>query len=352
MHDLNKIFIKICEKLNLSDTLYKKLEDRYKAVSNYLSNCPGCENLKIYPQGSIAIGTTIRPIGQEEYDLDFVCEKRNINPFELFELIKKYLKSNGHYKNIIEEKKRCVRINYKEDFHLDILPAQPSKNNPPQTDILIPDRELQKLFDSNPKGYVIWFERKCIAEYRTDKEIEVLPKYQKPLEKSNLQCIVQLIKKHRNIFFKSQPELSPASIIITTLCGEYYINQGSIFNDMVHIVKTIKKNAPTKIGNPVNSQELLSEKWEKNPILHKKFTEWIIALNTDLETLKNKENLKEKFERMFGEKIMSPIFDELEDRNLIHKNRNNLFISSTGVLSNNQSHISVPQNTFYGEEKN
>jgi len=66
-----------------------------------------------------------------------------MNPFKLFTLIKGYLKDNGHYSDIVEEKKRCVRINYKENFHIDILPACSNKESLSQTGILIPDKELR-----------------------------------------------------------------------------------------------------------------------------------------------------------------------------------------------------------------
>jgi len=76
MLNTNTILIKICEKLNLSELLYEKLKERYNNISTYLTSFPELNDVEIYPQGSIAIGTTVKPIGQDEYDLDFVCEKR------------------------------------------------------------------------------------------------------------------------------------------------------------------------------------------------------------------------------------------------------------------------------------
>ena len=353
MNDTNTILIKVCEKLNLSEALYEKLKERYNAVSTYLTNCSELNDLEIYPQGSIAIGTTVKPIGQDEYDLDFVCEKEDVNPFDLFTLIKKHLKGNGHYSSLVEEKKRCVRLNYKENFHLDILPACSNKESLSQTGILIPDKELRSLLPSDPKGYASWFWKKSTQVYRMDKEIEALPQYQQARQKDHLQCIVQLMKRHRDIFFKSQPEDSPASIIITTLCGNYYINQGSILDDMISIVGTVKGNPTTKVYNPVDSQELLSEKWAEDPMLHSSFTRWIDSLYTDLELLKATKNIEEKLKKMFGEKIVTPILDELRGRDLIHTKRKTLSVTSSGILSYDQSGNNTPvrQNTFYGEEK-
>ena len=352
INDTNTIFIKICEKLNLSESLYEKLKERYKNISEYLASCPELNDVEIYPQGSIEIQTTVKPIGQDEYDLDFVCEKEGVNPFHLFTQIKEYLKNNSYYSNLVEEKKRCVRLNYKENFHIDILPACSNKESLSPTGILIPDKELRSLLPSDPKGYASWFWNKSKQMYKMDKEIEALPQYQQAHQKSYLQCVVQLMKRHRDIFFKDKPENSPPSIIITTLCGKYYINQGNILNNIISIVDTIKTNPTSRVYNPVNSEELLSEKWEKNPSLYNRFAEWIDSLHTDLQSLKDEKNTEEKLRKMFGENIVKPILDELKERRFIHNNRSNLSISSSGILSTSQTGISVPKSTFYGEGEN
>ncbi|MDE0151705.1 MAG: nucleotidyltransferase [Bdellovibrionales bacterium] len=355
MNNINMILIKVCEKLNLSESLYEKLKERYQKISEYLQTHPELNDVKIYPQGSISIGTTVKPISQDEYDLDFVCEKDGLNPFHLFTIIKEYLKNNGHYSELVEEKKRCVRLNYKEKFHIDILPACSDKESLSQTgtSILIPDKELRSLLPSDPKGYSAWFWKKSKEVYKRDAEIEALPQYQQASQKNYLQCIVQLMKRHRDIFFQHKQEHSPPSIIITTLCGNYYTSQRSIPDGLTNIVNTIKINPTPKVYNPINSEELLSEKWEENPILYNSFRTWIDSLYTDLQSLKDANNIEEKLKEMFGEKIVNPILDELKKRSLIHTNRKNLSVTSTGILSSTQNENNTPvrQNTFYGIEE-
>ena len=46
-----------------------------------------------------------------------------------------------------------------------------------------------------------WFWTKSRQVYRMDKEIEALPQYQQAHQKNYLQCVVQLMKRHRDIFF-------------------------------------------------------------------------------------------------------------------------------------------------------
>ena len=119
--------------------------------------------------------------------------------------------------------------------------------------------------------------------------------------------------------------MSPPSIILTTLCGGYYKNRGNIFDEIVHIVNSIKANPSVEIYNPVNPLELLSEKWDKNPTLYNSFTEWINSLCVDLELLKSTENKEEKLKKMFGERIVKPILDELNTKKLIHKKQGKTF---------------------------
>ena len=79
---------RICQKLELTETQYETAKSRYEAVGKWLSESldPFVRESTIYPQGSMSIGTTIRPLSAEEYDLDLVCfvlSLEHIAPAEL-----------------------------------------------------------------------------------------------------------------------------------------------------------------------------------------------------------------------------------------------------------------------------
>src|SRR4051794_13326726 len=64
----------LCQELELSDTQFKLAEDRYGVVGRWLADAESIASSSIiYPQGSIALGTTVRPMGRDEFDLDLVC---------------------------------------------------------------------------------------------------------------------------------------------------------------------------------------------------------------------------------------------------------------------------------------
>lgn len=153
----------VCQALELTESQFKTAEARYEAVGKYLieGDSPVLASLGIYPQGSISLGTTVKPVGQEEYDIDLVCLAPSlqpaISPGFLKKLIGDRLRSSGRYRDLLEEKPRCWRINYANEFHLDITPAiaNPACGNGGE---LVPDKKLEKWKASNPKGYRRQFE--------------------------------------------------------------------------------------------------------------------------------------------------------------------------------------------------
>lgn len=73
---IDSILHGICAKLQLTESLYDKANERYQVIAKTLHQDDaffGME-LNIYPQGSFRLGTTVKPIYQNEYDLDFVAE--------------------------------------------------------------------------------------------------------------------------------------------------------------------------------------------------------------------------------------------------------------------------------------
>jgi hypothetical protein len=69
----------------------------------------------LYPQGSVALGTTVKPQTGDEYDVDLVCELnvdyRSVpKPVLLLDVIEKRMRQNERYRDRLERKKRCLRV--------------------------------------------------------------------------------------------------------------------------------------------------------------------------------------------------------------------------------------------------
>lgn len=130
---MDDLLWRICEQIQLTPSRHQQAVDRYEAVCGWLEadgSRVAAYRPSIYPQGSMRIGTTVRPIGRNEYDLDFVCEviahpSSFPSPLQLLKLMEARLREHKVYASILEVKNRCVRLNYANEFHMDILPACP-----------------------------------------------------------------------------------------------------------------------------------------------------------------------------------------------------------------------------------
>jgi hypothetical protein len=160
------ILEQICQALELTPAQHDLAKSRYEAVGAWLAGSEHAllKSLTIYPQGSVALGTTVRPLAREEHDVDLICFVAgagvHLAPGALKHSIGKQLQTNGRYKDLLEEKPRCWRLNYANEFHLDITP---SIRNPrcPAGGELVPDKRLEQWKPSNPRGYQRWFEQRA-----------------------------------------------------------------------------------------------------------------------------------------------------------------------------------------------
>src|ERR1035437_5047647 len=139
---------RLCQGLELNDSQFELAKARYHAVGRWLAGAEKklSRTVLIYPQGSTAIGTTVKPIGRIEHDVDLVSHvvepDQLISPAALKSAIGNRLRSNGQYAPFLEEMGRCWRINYAGEFHLDITPSIPNPGCP-KGGVLVPDKTLK-----------------------------------------------------------------------------------------------------------------------------------------------------------------------------------------------------------------
>ena len=181
------------------------------------------------------------------------------------------------------------------EFHLDITPAipNPACQNGGE---LVPDKELKTWKPSNPKGNLKWFKDR--ASYGVDlfallksdvkAQVESVPE---PTEfKGLLRRTVQLLKRHRDVYFHTRKvDSAPASAILTTLAAESYGSCVSSFTyeSELDVVADVLRYLPSLIEvradgqkdlyfvwNPTTQGENFAEKWNTDHSLAKSFFEW------------------------------------------------------------------------------
>ena len=71
------LYEKIAEGINISEEMFDYADAEYKRIGKWIEENAKEYDIDIYPQGSFALGTAIKPFGREdEYDVDLVCEYR------------------------------------------------------------------------------------------------------------------------------------------------------------------------------------------------------------------------------------------------------------------------------------
>lgn len=371
--EIDKTYNQIAEELTISESVYESSKASYDELAKYLSNTIGY-NVNIYPQGSMALGTTIKTITKnDDYDLDVVCEVEGNfdNPKKLKNLIGDALKNSGMYKKMLDnEGKRCWTLNYSsKNFHLDILPATPISSE--STKIIITNKdENTKEYSfktSNPKAYANWFLSKQEKEknelikrfYNKNDSIEPLKDYK---VHTKLQKAVQLLKRHRDIKYKDasdeERKNKPISIIITTILAELYNENYSLYellecfaNNAIKIIDT-DDNGNYIISNPINKEENFADKWIKYPERKKAFFEWIKEVKFDLITnnfLTKEDKIKQAnyLKCLFGDSVVSNVYSK---QALNYKSLSNKYISHDDVatISTQKTDTQIKGHTFYG----
>jgi len=292
MSKLHEIFQ---QKINITPEMEKKAKLIYDEIAELLEDKLSEYSPSIFSQGSFRLGTIIKPLKGDDYDLDFVCllniNKEQITQNGLKKLVGAVLKSK-YNETIIEEKKRCWRLNF-PNFHVDILPAIPDSDiagydeleaeDFKKSPILIPDKELKMWQSSNPVGYVAWFDYR--KKYTVHKNIAII-EAQEDLPKQNCDCtlqkVVKIMKYHRDRKFVNNLDNKPISIILTTLAAQHYNGEQDLVEALQGIVTRITSTSSifdtNYIPNPSNPRENFADAWEKEPKKKEAFREWLYLL--------------------------------------------------------------------------
>ena len=371
----------VCQELELTETQRKLAEERYLGIGTWLAKADdsALQTASIYPQGSMALQTTVRPWRQREFDLDLVCHaiavSRLTSPTVLKQLVGDRLKEHGTYGKLLEEKPRCWRLSYADEFHLDITPSIP---NPVCSNggELVPDRKLRKWKASNPKGFRRWFDG--IAALRpairlqapdmakTRAEVEALPAPSR--FKGVLRRGVQLCKRHRDVHFSETSELAPISIILTTLAARSYaacVGTRTYETDL-DLLREIISGMPSQIEirgegrsrqyfvwNETTNGENFAEKWNSDARLAEAFYRWhsrALADLVGLETHTGLDSVRKHFGTALGEPLVAKAMSVLTQR-VGHARKAGRLAVATGAgltVGGSRASSTVRANTFYG----
>lgn len=348
---------------------------------------------QINPHGSFLIGTVNQPIHEDdELDVDLVCRLMGKRPewtqYDLKKIVGDRIRSHGTLARLLrEEGRRCWTLGYAESarFHLDILPAITAQgyelimeraflSNNLQVDelgIRITDRtltnyrsetELLLWMLSNPFGYAIWFEERGRVDqqklFSLRNSIKPIPTYQP--NKTPLQRIVQLLKRHRDLMFNGD-EFKPISIIITTLAARAYRKQTDIAQGLMDVINEMELHIEDRydpvlkrnikwIANPVNPCENFADKWPLTPQKEEYFYRWLKHVKTDVAQIYEQRGLQRIQASMgsaFGSREVNKTFSDLGNKAFTDRESGALRMAAgTGIISSIGRTSIVKHNNF------
>lgn len=238
------------------------LERSYESVGQYVIDSAEFAGLALraHAQGSRAIGTIIRPVWADAFDIDLVIRlhrstfqkyagqngpARLIN--DLYTVIKRY--ADAHNLEIVKWE-RCVTLKYADEMCVDVAPIieEPSITALfGDTHARIPDRSLQLYEPSNPEGLASSFNKtakispvftttKMVKNFTEDSargDLEPLPNADEVMNRL-LSRLIQIMKIHRDKTFGAPTfgrDFAPKSIFITTLAAAAYEVRAQIPHD-------------------------------------------------------------------------------------------------------------------------
>jgi hypothetical protein len=183
--------------VNLNKSRLDKLNEKTQTVDTFFKNNEKFKSfyIEFKPQGSYAQKTIIKPPKDKDFDADLLIllkRIKNWNPKNYIEEIYNEFYNDDNYKRIVEKSTHCVTLNYKSDFHIDLVPFVEVEGL-----FQIANGETDNWEKSNPIEFTKWINSKN--------------------EKANGQLIlvIRLFKYLRDV----KGNFSVKSILMNTLIG-------------------------------------------------------------------------------------------------------------------------------------
>lgn len=292
---LHDCFIDFNSKITISDSKKESILKSRNAIRdvirNYFKNELKLNQPKFRIQGSFSINTALQPIEENEVDIDDGLYLQYVDaddktlwptPKEIHKIIMQALENQT--KDGCEDKSSCVRVIYRNDYHVDI-PIYIMKDS----HALLANKKTNEWQLSDSKDF-----RDCFFKNRQNEQTTRIVKYLKAWRDNN--------------------EIKMASIELTILAVQHHIKDD---NDAVAIQKTVESiytelNSSRRIMKPVAPKEnLWEDKTDIDTVLKK-----IKQLKDDLEsavTNSSEHRASLILREQFGDRF--PLIEDAEDSN-------------------------------------
>ncbi len=286
--------------VNLNQGRLDLLDARVQSlvVTASLDDTIGPKVVTHIPQGSWAHRTIIKPLAGREFDADFLLQLEedsdwSADPKRYLREVEAAFRRSTTYGGMVQRKNRCVRIDYADDCHIDIVPYIVRDDDSQ----VIVNAESNSFEDTNPEGFTAWMKEKD------------------DLAHGNLRRIIRLLKYLRDY----KTTFSCKSVILTTLVGEH-IRASEADTRYVDVPTTLKNVAadldawlqlnPTKpsIEDPSCPGTTFDHRWDEATYLNfrtqiHRYSQWI----NDAYDEPDRDASLAAWQRIFGPDFKAPV---------------------------------------------
>ena len=391
--------------IQLSASDFRKMEQRYKALGNYIDR-PG-SLLKgkvqlIYPQGSMAIGATVASkLTNDEHDVDFIVQlelNAGTTPKEVLDLLFYSIKGKrgSLYFDKAERRNRCVTVHYADKMHADITPMIRIAGQPERESFLFHNKpnvpEEDQVLIANPFGFAEWFKEvtsvdrefaeifamrageyeRLVLNLRADSE--EIPDQEPINSKSKAVVALQLMKRWRNVLFDKRSTRRPPSVMMSKQVADAANNTSTLSEELLYqaqgmhdeLLRYHQARRKIQVFNPCCDKDEFTDRWPGSLYEQGIFLDDLNALIADLKRLNADCDLREMREimiRLFGEAPTGTVFEifsqelgkQIESGQSHHKpDGGRIYLPASGVVTSGLSRSGVrrtPRNTFDGTER-
>lgn len=359
------------EQLDIDEEGFRAAEQRYQDLAAHLAE----KGAHIYVQGSFMLGTVVAPYGRwGEFDLDLVCRwdiaKRSTTQQQLKDrtgdYLREYLDSTDgadvEKPDACTDSRRCWTLHYVR-FHMDVLPAIPNRDAWSSTAIELTDKQLRAWQQSDPLAYVQWFRSQCAQQFLAERKalaaagagsVDDVPAWR---VRTPLHRVVQVLKRHRDVYFHDDPDDKPPSSLITTLAARAYAGQQDLLDATLQTVQRIPEHIERRgdvwwVENPVCERENFADKWNDYPLRRINFRRWLARVEEDLGELQTKADgtraAHERLESAFGSTPVRKAVAAIGDQSRSLRTIGQLRMDRRGTLTG-AAGIAVAEHRFFGD---
>jgi hypothetical protein len=375
---VDELLVDIAVKIQLSPTLHAQAVKHYEAINAHLDrdDSPLKDRVSLfYPQGSMAIGATIRSRDEDDlFDIDLVAEMDlpGATPAQmldtLFEAVNGPRGSKYHGK--VRRQTRCVTVDY-EDMHLDITPLRRTAGWPERGGLIAHAHEddgpeKHEWVPANPWGFAEWFKAQTPADdwfreivlaksLASDQlavmekaEAQPVPDHEHVFAKALAVVALQLTKRWARLNHDGRGATGRCipSVALSRMFAENagqtdrlvdeLIHQASCFHELLTAAN--RNKTVIELRNPRLDDDCLTDRWPCDVATQTAFAEDLQEFIEILEATKRTTKVSElqtMLKRLFGEHTAAVVVEEFYKRggDDVAKGRSEVLAGSGAALA-------------------